>query len=63
MDPKEEGILLGELKAFRDEARVRFSNLEREVKGLKYFKIRIAAIGGTILGLIEVASRMIHSSK
>jgi hypothetical protein len=63
MDPKEEGILLGELKSFRQEANSRLDTLEQEVKALGNFKVKILAIGSTIFALLELGSRVLQHLK
>lgn len=63
MDLKEEGILLGELKAFRLEANSRLDHLEQEVKALGSFKIKVLAIGSTIFALLELGSRVLQHLK
>ena len=63
MDAKEEGILLGELKAFRDEAITRLSKIERKVESLDRFKIKVTLIMGGILGGIEIGFRIYEAMR
>lgn len=63
MDAKEEGILLGELKAFREEAIIRLSKIERKVESLDRFKMKVTLIMAGILGSIEICFRIYEVMK
>lgn len=58
MDQKEEGILLGELKAFKSEAMFRLSEIEKKVNDLDRFKIKVTVVMVCVLGGIELAWRL-----
>jgi len=61
MDAKEEGIILGELKAFRTSAETRLGKIEEKVEMLNRFKIKVTVIMAVILGGIELAFRALSA--
>lgn len=61
MDAKEEGIILGELKAFKDSAMDRLDKIETKVDSLDKFKIKVTIIMAMILGGIELVFRTLQA--
>lgn len=58
MDAKEEGIILGELKEFRNATLRRLDSIEDKVSNLDKFKLKVTLITGGILGIIELSFRV-----
>ena len=61
MDAKEEGMILGELKSFKDHALKRLDDIENKVDALDKFKIKVTMIMVAVLGGIELAFRAISA--
>lgn len=61
MDAKEEGIILGELKAFKESAMKRLNDIESKVDSLDRFKIKVTVIMAMILGGIELIFRALQA--
>lgn len=53
MDPKEEGRILGKLEEGFKGLDIRLTSIELKVDNLDKFKIKVTAIMGTIVALIE----------
>lgn len=61
MNAKEEGIILGELKAFKESAMDRLEKIETKVDSLDKFKIKVTIIMAMILGGIELVFRALQA--
>ena len=65
MNSKDEGMILGELKGFKNEALRRFdglddrmANVDKKLTALDQFKVKVTITTIIVLGLIEFGFRM-----
>lgn len=63
MDDKEQGMILGELKSFKEATMRRLDNIEKKIEDLDKFKIKVTLIMALILGGIELTFRYMQLLK